>query len=407
MHQPPGKNPDFVALWAATSISQLGTQLGALTFTAVVYLHASPPQMGVLFAATTAPALLVALLAGVWVDRLPYRSVMLCADFGRFLLLLSVPAAALSDSLRIEQLYVVGFAAGCLEVLFSLADRSILPAVVSTEQLVDANARLRVSEAVAESVSPTLGGAVVQAASAPLAVLLDALSFLGSGLVLLRLRMRPMQLPATTRPVLREALDGLRTATRSPVLRAILGETCTFGFFGSFLIALFALRVLDELHLTPLALGLIAAAGGLGSLLGAALVAPLNQRLGPGRSIALAYVLAALFDLSIPLASVPRWAAFTVLTVGAVFSAVFYAVENIASLSLRQAVTPEAQMGRINAVFLVANRALRPAGALTAGLLAEAIGVRETLLAGWAGIIAASLWLLLSPLPSMRGLGNE
>ena len=393
------RNHDFVVLWAAAAVSQLGSQLGALTLTAVVYLHASPAQIGLLFAATTAPALLVALVAGVWVDRVSHRSVLLAADFGRFALLLSVPVAVLLGGLIVEQLYVVGFTTGCLEVLFNIADRSILPAIVTSDRLVDANARMRLTEAVAETASPTLGGAVVQVAGAPVAILLDALSFLASGLTLTRLKARRQPSTAEAPNLRSDLVEGLRTATGHPVLRAILGMIVTYGFFGSFLIALFALRVLDELHLSPVALGLIAAAGGLGSLAGAALVSGFTRRLGAGRAMTVAYILAALFDLSVPLAAGPRLLAFAVLLAGSFLSTIFYAIENVTSLSLRQALTPSAQMGRVNAVFLIANRALRPAGALTAGVLAEALGVRTTLFIGSAGIITASAWLLLSPLP--------
>ncbi|HEX5368043.1 MAG TPA: MFS transporter, partial [Dehalococcoidia bacterium] len=346
-------------------------------------------------------ALVVTLIAGVWVDRLTYRSVLLVADFGRVVLLISIPIAALLGVLRVEQLYAVGFGAGCFEILFSLADRSILPQLVDADHLVEANARLRVTEALAETTSPTLGGAVVQVAGAPIAVLLDALSFLASGLALTRLLSRRQTPTGNTPHLRRDLIEGLRTATGDPVLRAILGMTAIYGFFGSFLITLFALRILDQLHISPVALGLIAAAGGIGSLAGSSLVGRLDRRLGAGRSITLAYLLATLFDLSVPLAAGPRDLAFAVLLVGMFLSSIFYAVENIASLSLRQALTPAPQMGRVNAVFLVANRALRPLGALAAGALAEALGVRSTLFIGWAGIVAAGLLLFLSPLPTL------
>ncbi len=396
------KAPGFPALWAAASISHLGTMLGALSLTALLYLEATPSEMGLLAAATTAPALLIALLAGVWVDRLPRRSVMLFADFGRSVLLLTVPAAALLGSLYMEQLYLVAFAAGCLEVLFGLAYRSILPAMVAPGQLMDANARLRMGESVAESISPTIGGGVVQAVGGPILVLLDAISFLASGLLLGRIRTQSSEPRARNQPALREAMEGLRTATREPTLRAILGLSCTYGFFGSFLITLFALRVLRDLGLSPVALGLLAGAGGLGSFAGAGLAAPVTRRLGLGPTITVSYVLAVLFDLTIPLADGPAWVAFTILFGGQLLGSAFYVIENVSSMSLRQVVTPEVQLGRVNAIFLVANRGLRPAGALAAGFLAEEVGVQEALFVGVAGVICASLWLILSPLPRMK-----
>jgi predicted MFS family arabinose efflux permease len=183
--------------------------------------------------------------------------------------------------------------------------------------------------------------------------------------------------------------------------------SCTYGFFGSFLVTLFALRVLNELGLSPLALGLLAVAGGVGSFAGAGLAGPMTRRLGLGPSIIVAYFLAVLFDLSIPLAGGPALLAFLILFTGYFFSDTFYVVENISSLSLRQAVTPEAQLGRVNAVFLIANRALRPVGALAAGVLGEAIGIQETLFVGVAGVISASVWLFFSPLPRLKAAPSQ
>src|SRR5262245_9017050 len=156
--------------------------LGALELTALLFLDASPAEMGLLSAAGSLPVLLFSLFAGVWVDRLPHKAVMVAADLGRFALLLSVPATALADALTMAQLYAVAFGAGCLTVMFDLAYRSVLPSLVPLSNLVDANSRLQMSESVAESISPAAGGAIVQAAGGPAAVLVDALTFLASGL---------------------------------------------------------------------------------------------------------------------------------------------------------------------------------------------------------------------------------
>ena len=153
---------------------------------------------------------------------------------------------------------------------------------------------------------------------------------------------------------------GFATVTRDARLRAILGLSVTYGFFGSFLITLYGLRILRDLDFSPLALGLLSVGNGLGALAGAGLVAPMAARFGLGRSLVLAYLLAVLFDLTIPLAGGPDWLAFTVLIGGAFASTAFYVVENVSSMSLRQAITPPAQLGRVGAVFLVANRGCVP-----------------------------------------------
>jgi predicted MFS family arabinose efflux permease len=358
--------------------------------------------MGALVAATLLPALLIGLVAGVLVDRFPSRSVMLTADAGRFVILLTVPVAALLGSLHMEQLYLVAFLTGGFDVLFLLTYRTILPSLIEPDQIVEANARLRTGEAVADSVSPPLGGGIVQVLGAPVAVLLDALSFLASGLLIGRIAPRSVVRPAGNRRILPEAMDGIRTSLREPSLRAILAMNCTYGFFASFLITLFALRALRELGLSPLALGFIAVGGGLGSFAGAFLTTPMTRWLGIGPTVIVSYLLAVLFDLTIPLAGGPALVAFAVLFVGNLMSDVFYVVENVSSLSIRQAVTPPGQLGRVNATFLVFNRLLRPLGAIVAGVTAEIIGLQAAMFIGVAGTIAGVLWLVFSPLRGMK-----
>ena len=398
---------DFQRLWTATFVSQFGVLLGALSLTALVYLDATPTEMGILVACSTAPAILVALVAGVWVDRLPHRAVLLFSDYGRFALLLTVPLAAALASLRIEHLYLVAFVEGCLEVSFNLAYRAILPSLVESEGLVDANAKLRAAEALADSVAPTAGGALVQAIGAPLTVACTAASYLASGVVLSRLPAHTAHTASMGDETTLEAITGgLATVTRDARLRAILGLSVTYGFFGSFLITLYGLRILRDLDFSPLALGLISVGNGLGALACAGLVAPMAARLGLGRSLVLAYLLAVLFDLTIPLAGGPDWLTFTVLISGAFASTAFYVVENVSSMSLRQAITPPAQLGRVGAVFLVANRGLRPVGAVVAGVTAEVIGVQDAMFIGAAGTIGATAWLILSPIPRVNRVAD-
>lgn len=394
-----GLSREFKSLWAATTLSYFGALLGSLTLTALLYLHATPAQMGVLVACSTAPALPLAVFAGVWIDRLPARAVLRAAQLGRCALLLSVPATALLSILTMEHLYIVAFGEAALGIVFNLSYRSVLPSIVQPQELVAANARLRAGGATAESISPTVAGGVAQLTAAPVVPFLHALCLLASGLALSRLQHGAGRSQAAAETSMaREATTGLRTAIRDARLRALLGLSATYGFFGSFLIALYALRILQELGISPTGLGLLAVGGGAGALAGAVLAGPMVRRLGDGRALIAAYFLAVSFDLTIPLAGGPVWLAFAILFGGQLFGNTFYVVENVTSLSLRQRLTPPEQLGRVNAVFLTANQSLRPIGALVAGFTAEALGVQVGLLIGAAGVIAASLWLILSPL---------
>lgn len=208
------QNATFRNLWAASTISNFGTMFGALTLTALIYLDASPAQMGILAAMASVPVLLLALAAGVWVDRLPRVPVMVAADLGRFAVLMTVPVAAFAGRLEMEQLYVVAFVSGCLGVIYHLAFRSVLPEIVPRERLVEANANLSMSESVAAGASPAMGGGIAQTVGAPVAVLVDAVTFLLSGLLIGRIPTPANGDRPQRRSALAEAIEGIRVVTR-------------------------------------------------------------------------------------------------------------------------------------------------------------------------------------------------
>jgi MFS family permease len=206
------RNRDFMPLWAGQTISKFGSQIGdgALQFAAILVLGASPVQLGLLAAARTAPVLLFGLLAGAWVDRLRRRPILIAADLGRGLLLCSIPAAALLGVLGMEQLYIVTALVSLMSLFFDVAYQSYLPALVRRDQLVEGNSKLSISDSVAEIAGPPLGGGLVQLISAPLAILIDALSFLASALALALIRVRePVPPPAQRQHIWHDIVEGL------------------------------------------------------------------------------------------------------------------------------------------------------------------------------------------------------
>lgn len=391
-------NRTFRNLWAASTISSFGTMFGALSLTALIYLDASPAEMGLLTAAASSPVLIFALVAGVWVDRLPRVPVMVIADLGRFAILMTVPIAALAGSLHIEQLYVASFLAGSLSVLFDLAFRSALPVLVPRDRLIDANSALRMSESVAASASPAIGGGVVQSVGGPVAVLADAVTYLLSGLFISRTPSPASNDRRERRSALAEALEGLRFVTHQPVLRAVFGMVTTYSFFGGFILTLYGLWVIEGLGFSPFTLGILLGSGSIGALVGAGLAGPTARRLGLGRSIVVTYAVAATLLFLTPLASGPAWLALMMLLTEQCLGDTFWTMHNIHALSMRQTITPDESLGRVNAVFLLASKGLRPFGALAAGLTAGLIGVQGALLLSACGISVAVLWLVLSPL---------
>jgi predicted MFS family arabinose efflux permease len=346
------------------------------------------------------PVLLFALIAGVYIDRLPRRPVLIVADVGRFAVLLTVPIAAALDGLRIEQLYAVAFAVGALELAFNVAYRSYLPALVTREHLLAANARLAASESVAETGSPALGGFVVQAAGGPVAVLIDGLTFLWSAVFVAAIRRPEPPAPREQRTVAAEAREGVAAVRGSPILRALTGAKGTSSFFGSFIGALYGVFLINELGFSPLVMGITIGAGGLGSVLGAWLIGPLSRRIGFGPTLLISA--GGFYAWLIPAAGGPKELAFAMIVLSQVCGDPFWTMYEIGAVTLRQAVTADAMLGRVGSTMHLVEAGLAPIGALTAGLLAEVIGVRETLAIAAAGVSSAALWILFSPIPKLR-----
>lgn len=398
---------DFMKLWTGQTISQFGSMITreALPFTAVLLLDATPGQMGLLIAAGAAPVLLFGLIAGVWVDRVRRRPLLIAADLLRALLLLSIPAAWFLGLLRIEQLYLVTLLTSGLTLLFDVGYQSYLPALVQRERLVEGNSKLGLSASVAEIAGPAVGGGLVQLISAPLAVLVDALSFLVSALLLGRIRtaeVTPAQ--STARPALRhEIAAGLRVIRQQPLLRALASRSALFYLSLNLIGPVYGLYVLDQLGLPPALVGLITAAGGAAGLTGALLAERVPQRVGFGPTLVGALVVVPLATLLIPLADGPLPAVLTML-LAAQIGDVALAIFSINELSLRQAVTPDHLLGRVNSCMRLIETGVGPVGALLGGALGALIGLRATMVVGAAGMLLAAVWLGLSQVRALRAL---
>lgn len=398
------KQPDFLKLWSGQTISQFGSGItgSALPLTAVLVLGASSTQMGFLVAAEAVPFALFGSFAGVWVDRLRRRPLMIDADIGRAILLLSIPLAALLGRLQIGQLFLVAALIGVLTVLFDVAYQSFLPSLVTREQLLAANSRLATSTAMAEVVTPGLAGVLVQLVSAPLTLLLDALSFVCSAgsIALIRREQHPMPL-SSHGDVFREIGAGLTTVARHPLLRAFAAYRLMSRFFGNWIGALYILYGLHELGLGPALLGLTVGVGGVSNLVGTLLVGPLTRRFGVGPSMLAAATVGSFTAFLVPLAHGPVLMGFGILALCQAFDAV-QPIYEVNALSLRQSITPPHILGRVNAAMQVLEGGIGPLGAIIAGILAGHIGMRPTLFLAALGAGPSILWLVFSPLPALR-----
>ena len=399
------RQADFMRLWAGQTISGFGSAITglALPLTAILILRATPREMGLLGAAGTLPALLFGLLAGVWVDRARRRPLLIGAELGRALLLGSVPALAMLRLLRMEYLYVVAFLAGTLALFFDVAITSFLPSVVRREELVEGNSKLQLSGSVTSIAGPGLAGALVQLLTAPLAIAVDALSFLVSGVCLWFMR-TPETPPAPARRgnVAGEIGEGWRTLFHHPLLRAMTIGSALGSLAISVQGVVFMLFLTRELGLPPVLQGIILASSGFASLAGTVLAGRVTRRYGPGPAIIGGTLLVSLAMGAVPLAGGPAPAALALLVAAQVLHGIGTPIYSISQVSLRQAITPDRLLGRVNASrrFLVFG--IGPLGALLGGFLGETIGLRSTLAVGAGGMALSLAWVVLSPLRTLR-----
>ncbi len=391
-----GITPDFNRLWAGQIISEVGSGFGALGLLAILHLNATPAQIGILESARSAPALLIGLFAGVWVDRVARRPLLLISDWGRALLLGLVVVSAFTGTLRIGHLYGVALLVGALTVLFQIAYHAYVPALVGREQLVSANSKLSASNAVAEIGAPGLGGLLVQMIGAPLTVLGDALTFVGSALWIGRIQ-TPEATPTpdseTVADLWREIDEGLRVVAHQPLLRALVIASAATNFFGGFFAANYSLFILRALGLSPALLGVFIGAGGIGALLGAFLAERLSSRFG-GRLLAVALLAGALFAGLAPLAAGQGFVvALLLLVFGQLAGDIFGSIYAILEVSTRQQLAPPQLLGRVNASFGFVTGGIGMVGILTGGWLGEQVGSGPTLLIAALGMALAGGWL--------------
>jgi len=400
------RHPDFLKLWAGQTVSLCGSEITALALplTAVLVLKAGPAQMGVLRAIESVPALLVALLAGVWVDRVRRRPLLIGANLGRAALLGSIPVAASLGLLRLDVLYVVAFAAGALAVIFSVAYSAFLPSLVAPEHLVEGNTKLEMSRSVAQIVGAGLGGSLVQLLTAPIAIAVDALSFVVSALSIAAIR-APEARPAPRdgrRGVRGEIGDGLRLMGGDSLLRALTGSTAVINLFAGVQNTLYVLYAIRDLHLSPALLGLVGAIYSVCGLIGAALGGRVVRRRGLGPTMTGAALLIGVSSLLLPAAIGPSPASVALFASGMGLMGIGDTVYNINASSLRQAVTPPGAQGRVAASMRMVVLGAQVVGAFLGGLLGGWVGLRLMLVVAGAGMLLGFVWLLSSPLRTLR-----
>ncbi|HEY1354224.1 MAG TPA: MFS transporter [Ktedonobacteraceae bacterium] len=399
---------DFLKVWAGQTISLCGSQVTLLAFplTAILVLHASAAQMGFLQAAEFAPFLLIGLAVGVWVDRLPRRPVMIIADIGRFLLIGCIPLVAVFHILNIYEMYVIAFAVGTLTIFFDVAYRSYLPSLISREQLIDGNSKLELTASAAELIGPGLGGVLIQLLSAPISLLVDTFSFLLSALSLglIRSNEPPPARPAEQSKLLPEISKGLRLLLRNPLLGPLAWSSINITLCTNISTAVYILYATTALHISPIVLGIIYAVGGVSAIPGAMINNWITQRLGIGVTAIIAVFIYACGGLLVPLALGPQPIVIAILMLSQFFVGLTFVIWNINQLSLRQMLTPNAFLGRVNASYRFLVWGAIPIGAVIGGGLGTIFGLHTALFIGAISTMIAPVWMVLSPVRRLRTL---
>ncbi|GAB3001595.1 MFS transporter [Amycolatopsis acidiphila] len=401
-------HPDFRRLWAGDTISQAGNFVGqaVIPLLAATVLAATPFQMGLLTAAENAAFLLIGLPAGVWVDRMRRRPLMLRADFARAALLLTVPIAWWAGVLTLAQLIVVALLVSVGTVFFDVAYQSYLPSLAGREHLLEGNAKLQASQSTAQVVGPGLGGGLAQLAGAANAVLATGLGYLASGLFLLRIKtVEPEPEPHNGIPLHTRIAEGMRFVFHNPTLRPITLCTATANLGNTVFQAMLILFLTRDLGLGAAAVGALLTTMGIGGVLGALTAGWWTRRIGQARAIWLVPLLTWPFQVLVPLAAPGRRVGLvavgmTVMTFGVI-------VYNVAQVSYRQAICPDRLLGRMNATVRFVVWGTMPVGGLIGGGLGEWLGVRGTLWAGCAGLAVPTALLVFSPLRRMRDVPKE
>jgi hypothetical protein len=405
------RHADFMKLWTGETVSLFGTRMGdvAIGFAAVIALKASPFQMGILAASRIVPTLVLGLFAGVWVDRMRRRPILIGTDIGRFIVLGTIPIAAMFAALTMPQLYAVILAYSALDLFFDVAYRSYLPSLVAGEDLLDANSKLTASAGVAEAGGFALSGWLVQWLTAPFAILIDAISFLASALAIALIR-KPEPAPAPRArdtSVAREIAVGARLIFSDGRLRAFGMIAVVGGFANSLVSTMYMLFVINALGFQPGILGVIFAVGGASSLFGALAARRAADTLGTGMAMVVGLALEGVALMLLPIARGAGPGSIALLVAQQLVGDCAATVYFINAVSLIQTVTPKPMLGRVNASLRFVGLGSVLVGQLVAGLAGGIIGLRATIAIGAAGLWVTAALLAFSEVGSLTGMAEH
>lgn len=404
------RHPAFMLFWSGETVSLFGTQITllALPLTAVLTLHATAAQLGIVRFAEAFPYVLFTLVFGAWVDRRRRRPVLILANAARTVLIGLVPLLAILHLLQLSLLTVIAFMVGVFTVLFDVTWSAYVPTIITADDLVEANGNVTMSSAAAEVAGPGLGGVLVQVLSAPLALVADAISYVVATITLVAIRApepAPYVRHEQRKHLLREIGEGLRTVWVNPLLRTIMLMSGLWNMLFGIADTVFVLYAVRELHLQPGTLGAIFGVGAIGGLIGSAISTRVGQRGTFGPMLGIAFTFGSSPWILLPAVKGTQPLEIAAFTLAYFLIRLGLGLWSVLTLSFRQAITPHHLLGRVSASLRFVSYGLGALGFLLAGVLATILGLRQALwLAAGGFLIILAITLLATPLPRMRAL---
>lgn len=401
------RDGNFLTMWSGQALAQVGSQVTelAIPVLAVLLLHASELEVGMLSAAGVAAFLVVGLPAGAWIDRMRKRRVMIWADAVRAVALAAVPLLWWLDALAMWHLYAVALVVGVATVFFDVSYQSIIPSLVRPQQIAEANGKLEATRELANIGGPAIGGWLIAVATAPFAILATVATYVASFVALLLTRDHEEPRAADDRsPILREIGEGLRWVFGNPLLLRIVGTTSISNFASTISFTLLPIFLLRTLGLSPEAMGVIFSLGAVGGLAGAVATPHIVRWIGEARAIPASAIAFSVVACCLPLAATFPAVAFPLLVAQGFIASFTVLLYNITQVTFRQRITPSRLLGRMNASVRFCVWGVMPIAALLAGGLGTWIGVVPTMWIGAVGQVLAALCVVVGPFWRMRAL---
>ena len=401
------RDGNFLTMWGGQTLSQFGAQITelAIPVLAVLVLNATEFEVGLLNAANVAAFLVVGLPAGAWIDRMRKRHVMIWADGVRAVALATVPLLWLTGTLQIWHLIVVALVMGVATVFFDVSYQSIVPSLVRSRQIAEANGKLQSSYELANIAGPGIGGWLIGVLTAPLAIFVTVFTYLGSLVALLFTRDHEVRRPVEDhRPIRTEIAEGLRWVFGNRLLRRIVATTAFSNLFSTISYTLLPIYLLRVLELSPAQMGVIFSLGAVGGLVGAIATPRIVKRFGEARTVPISAIGFSLAPVLLPVATLVPQIAFPFLIAQSFLMSFTVLLYNITQVTFRQRITPPRLLGRMNASIRFCVWGVMPIGALVAGALGTWIGVVPTLWIAAGFELLAGLFVIIGPFWAMRDL---